>query len=359
MASPQIFITGATGYVGGSILAKLLEPSQSGKWDITALVRSEDAVSKLKQMGVKTIIGSLENEELLIKTVGEADAVINTADSDNLAAVQSIIKGLKQSKRTHKIFLHNSGTAIMADMARGDYPSGKVYSDMKMDEIHAPPLQLPHRNVDDYIFQNSQGIQSIIICPPTIYGVGTGQFKRLSKKVPGFIKAFLGFLGFGYTATIGYGTNIWSHVHIEDLTNFYLLVLEKALIGQASTGKDGFYFCESGEHAWKDIVVRIAKELYKHNAIKQAEIGKYTTEEVDKYFGMIGWIGIGSNSCSSADKARKLGWKPKNERINVFDSITQEVEVMLDIKPASTTSCNVWGAIKKVFEGSGSKQVKA
>ncbi len=356
MAPTKIFLTGATGYVGGSILAKLLESSQSGKWDITALVRSEENAVKLRQMGVKTIIGDLENEEILIKAVGEADAVINAADSDNLAAIQSIIRGLKQSKRTHKIFLQNSGSAIMADMARGDYPSEKVYSDLKMNEIHELPLQLPHRNVDDYIFQNSQGIQSIIICPPTIYGVGTGQFKRVSQQVPGLIKAFL---GFGYTATIGNGTNIWSHVHIEDLANLYLLVLEKALIGQAATGKDGFYFCESGEHAWKDIVARIAKELSKHNAIKQAEVGKYTTEEVDKYFGMIGWIGIGSNSRSSADKARKLGWKPKAGRISVFDSIEKEVEVILDIKPASTTSCSVWGAIKKVFGGSGSKQVKA
>lgn len=103
--------------------------------------------------------------------------------------------------------------------------------------------------------------------------------------------------------------------------------MQKALEGKASTGKDGFYFCESGEYYQKDVVAKIGTELYKHKAISQAEPVQYTTEEVNEYLGKVGWVFLASNSRSKSDRARELGWRPT--RGTIFDSIEAEVEVIL------------------------------
>jgi len=81
-----VFLTGATGYIGGTVLTKLLE-SSSKKYSITALVRSETALPKLKSLGVKGLIGSLDDSELLAKAASEADLVINTANCDHLPSI--------------------------------------------------------------------------------------------------------------------------------------------------------------------------------------------------------------------------------------------------------------------------------
>lgn len=50
---------------------------------------------------------------------------------------------------------------------------------------------------------------------------------------------------------MGKGRNIWNNVHVEDLADFYVLLLEKAIAGEASSGKEGgWYFAENGEHSF-------------------------------------------------------------------------------------------------------------
>ena len=321
----KLLIIGASGYIGGAVLAKFLEPSQAGKWDITALVRKEEYIPKLKELGVKTLIGTLDSTEVLIKAASEVDAVLNLADSDHLSGVKAVIEGLNKSQGK-RIFIQTSGSDKIVDDARGEFASEKIYSDLDIEEIRALPSSMPHHEVDTFIFESSGAVQSIIVCPPTIYGISKGPFNNISQQVPGLIKAFI---QFGYTATIGNGSNIWNNVHVNDLASFYLLLLEKALVGEASVGKEGFYFCESGEHVWKDVVAKIAEELNKRKIIQQEEVGKYTTEEVDQYFGMLGWVFIASNSRSRADRARKLGWKVDGSNGSILDCIGGEIEAIL------------------------------
>ena len=61
----KIFITGATGYIGGSVLTHLLKTPE--KYDITALIRSKEQVSKFDSLGVKTVLGDLDSLDLIKK----------------------------------------------------------------------------------------------------------------------------------------------------------------------------------------------------------------------------------------------------------------------------------------------------
>lgn len=86
----KVFITGATGYIGGEILYQLLENNQ---YEITALVRSEEKARLLldkTEDRVKTVLGDLDSVEILTAQVELADLVINAADVNHLASVQNI-----------------------------------------------------------------------------------------------------------------------------------------------------------------------------------------------------------------------------------------------------------------------------
>jgi len=323
----KIFLTGATGYIGGSVLSKLLEPSHQGKYDITVLTRSEATISRFKELGVTPLIGTLDSAEILEQAAIGADVVMHFADSaDHLPAAKAIVKGLNTGGK-RRIYIHTSGTCVLEDNTKGQFSSERIYSDLDIEAIRALPVTNFHRDVDTYIDENNKSAELIVVCPPNIYGLGSGPFNRHSVQIPALIK---GMIKAGKAITVGKNLNIWNNIHIDDLANFYVLLLEKALEGKASTGYDGWYFCESGEHVWRDVAAKIAEELYKNKVISDITLIEGTPEEIESIFGpLIGWKALGCNSRSKADRARQLGWEPSGRNPNVFETIEEEVKLIL------------------------------
>jgi nucleoside-diphosphate-sugar epimerase len=67
-SKPTLFLVG-TGFIGGTILTSLLE---QGRYEIAALSRSEDKANKLKELGVRPVMGSLD-DEILAEESAKAD----------------------------------------------------------------------------------------------------------------------------------------------------------------------------------------------------------------------------------------------------------------------------------------------
>lgn len=59
-AKPTLFLVG-TGFIGGTLLTSLLE---QGKYEIAALSRDEAKANKLKELGVRPVMGSLDDDIL-------------------------------------------------------------------------------------------------------------------------------------------------------------------------------------------------------------------------------------------------------------------------------------------------------
>jgi nucleoside-diphosphate-sugar epimerase len=101
-------------------------------------------------------------------------------------------------------------------------------------------------------------------------------------------------------------------VHISDISQLYLTLLEAALRGDIpSNPRDRYYFGEADEFVIADVAKVVTEELVKKGALPSAEVvrveGGMENEEVKR----IVMTGLASNSRSKAVKARKLGWKPK------------------------------------------------
>ncbi|KAJ3286473.1 hypothetical protein HK104_009031, partial [Borealophlyctis nickersoniae] len=127
----KLFITGATGYIGGSILTLLLN-SAPGKYDITALVRDDSRAQPLSSLGVTPLVGSLDDAALLEKASAQADVILNIADADHVGAAKAILSGMEQRAAAGQpapILIHTSGTGVLLDNAGGAHPSPTVVSD--------------------------------------------------------------------------------------------------------------------------------------------------------------------------------------------------------------------------------------
>ena len=74
--SPQIFITGISGYVGGTTVDALIKKHPDYK--IVGLVRSEESARlvKARWSHVETVIGSLDTPDVLIEQASKSDVTL-------------------------------------------------------------------------------------------------------------------------------------------------------------------------------------------------------------------------------------------------------------------------------------------
>jgi len=67
-----------TGYIGGSVLSRLLAHPDANTFNIVALTRSEEKSQKLKALGVNTAIGSHTDSALIESLAADSDVVVAT-----------------------------------------------------------------------------------------------------------------------------------------------------------------------------------------------------------------------------------------------------------------------------------------
>jgi len=62
------------------------------------------------------------------------------------------------------------------------------------------------------------------------------------------------------------------------------------------------------------------------NLIKESTVEKLNREEAEKVFGDFIVLVAGGNCRSRAEKARQLGWRPKENQVSLFDSVEAEIK---------------------------------
>ena len=109
----NIFITGATGFIGGSVASHLLQAGHA----VRGLVRNQDDADALTSFGVTPVLRDLDDRDVLIHEAQRAEAVVNAASSDHRSSVEALLEGLRD---TGKPFLHTSGSSVICS------PVGRV-----------------------------------------------------------------------------------------------------------------------------------------------------------------------------------------------------------------------------------------
>jgi nucleoside-diphosphate-sugar epimerase len=252
----KVFITGASGYIGGSVAHALVAQGAS----VSGLARSEAAATALKERGITPVIGTLDDADVLAKAARAADVTINAANAGHRAAAEAMVNALAG---TAKAFIHTSGSSIVGTRARGEF----VADIFDEDTPFTPTPQRAARVAIDQMVRAAPGVRAVVIAPSLIYGRGTGANPH-SIQVPWLIalakKA-------GVAKHIGSGENRWANVHIDDLVTLYLAAAEKAPGGS-------FYFAENGENSMREVCEAVSRMLGQGGRTQSMTVDKAAAE---------------------------------------------------------------------------------
>ncbi|KAL1861890.1 hypothetical protein Plec18170_000713 [Paecilomyces lecythidis] len=316
----RIFLTGASGYIGGDLLHTL--QATHPEYEIVALVRDGSKAEEISKAypNIRLVLGDLDNVSLIEDEARNADIVANLASNKHLKSAEAIARGLQGRDPTQPgYWIQVSGASVLCvpeiqNRTFGE-PSSKSYGDID-DSAEITDLISQYssiRVIDNYILglaRSSSKLKTALVFPPIIYGNGRGPINQRSIQVPELARVTLqNRTGF----QVGRGLNTWSNIHITDLSQLSLKLVEKAVAnaGGQLWAEDGLYFPENGAISFRDIGLLVAQEAEKLGFIQDgSKLKEVTASEADELMsnGSVFW---GTNAKEKAQRALKyLAWTP-------------------------------------------------
>ena len=360
--------TGATGYIGGSVLEGVQR--QFPALQIVALLRSPSEEFRSRYPKIEIVQGNFDAFDLIENTAASADIVIrkkcrpfgtpsvlltpqpaDAGDHNHAGCGAAILAGLKK-KTTPSFLIHLTGTGCISDEReqtwKGEH-NPHTWDDIKdIKKIYDLPESAKHHIMDKKIMDASNGLlKTACVCPPDIYGQSTGAGSRATYMVPEYVKYAMENKEAFY---LGKGQNVRAVTHINDVVDLFVILVDQAIQGGGSAqwGKEvrtlqvapsesrltciqGFYFAVADEVKWIEAAEAINKIGVEHGWFPADSKPVSWTEA--QFAGLMKHIPIpglalyiwGSNSRATSSRAAKLGWKPHGP--SFWDSLEEDVSV--------------------------------
>jgi len=284
-------------------------------YKVSALVRSQGAAASIQKSGASTVLGTLDDHDLITDHVAKNDIVFHTATADDLPSVEAVLDGVRQrvKKGKNTIFIHTSGTAVINDGFKGR----DIFYDDKPEKINAVSDDQPHRSIDLAIVKAQKEFGSAakmaIMTPPLIYGLNPDH-KRLSAQIPTLTRFAL---KYGYAGHLDDGLALESMIHVMDLARAYIVLLHwMETCDPSELLANPYFFCENGkEFSWREVAEEIGKGLHAAGKIESPEPRSIPMELWNERIGPYPVAISGYNSRSRAVRLRKLGWEATEKDI--------------------------------------------
>ncbi|RWA11511.1 hypothetical protein EKO27_g3622 [Xylaria grammica] len=358
---PRILLTGATGFIGGSVLTQLLDSTSPGlrATPITCLVRGADRAAKLTAAygdRVNTVLyKDLDDLDIITAVASQHDVVISTTIGYHTPSAHAIIEGLAQRKGAHPgsqpWFIHTSGTSnvssrpVSGAWLDNNSPQGGQFDDVA-DDVYG--YEVARNAVEPYIQRTTElsvvdtglarDVRTLVVMAPTVYGVGSGLFNRRSVQIPAFIATSL---DRGRAVVIGDGKGEWDHVHVQDLAALYEILAVRAL-GKGEGlpwGKKGIIFAAAGRHSWGEIARGVARACCEAGALPDLPVENLSLADAarlfpEAYLGeadeLMVELGLASTGRTIPTVALGLGWKPARGKEEWEQGFDNDVEAVLN-----------------------------
>ena len=212
----NIVLTGSTGYIGSAVLQALLAHGH----DVTALVRTEEAAQKVAADRVTPVVGDLTDTPWLTEQLRASDGAIHLATDNSGAALDDAVVTavLAAYPGTEKPYVHTGGI----------WGWGRGEAIVETDPANPPEIVAWRTPIEKRVL--APGIRGSVVAPSIVYGYGSG---IVAATVTGAPKTG------GKLQLVGDGTQHWAVVHVDDLAELYVSVLEKAPGGDIYIGASG------------------------------------------------------------------------------------------------------------------------
>lgn len=367
--SPKILLIGATGYVGGTVLHRLLShpsltPVFTDANPITTPVRgSPDRRAKLTATygpRVRPVpLTSLDDLDLITSLASSHDIVINAGSGFHPPSAEALVRGLaKRKAETGRSvwMIHTSGCSNIADkpltgVSRPDAEYDDAFAEdvFAFEEAENRRDWYPQRAAELLALRTAEdlGVGAASVQAPCIFGTGEGLFQRAGLMIP-IMMSFV--LERGYGLSCGDGTGVIDWVHVADLADLYVLcVLDILQRGGANipTGRKGIVFPTAGRTLTIDIahkcldVAFATGNLPREDTPKHKEVRRVSLREAAVTTAgnvAVAETGYAGHRKTKGTVAReRLGWKPVHlERAWDRDFETELRAVLNGLRKADT-----------------------
>lgn len=284
----KTLVIGATGYVGSTVARNF---SAHG-YQTHGLARNAGNTADLDAAGIIPVRGDLDHLERLGEIARQFDIVV-LAGLGNRFQEAAVVSALVESCRgSGRRFIYTSGMGVLGIESR----DGR-WSDYAFAEDDPFPFSggqtRTWRLPTEQIVRNAgkEGVNAMVLRPPLIYGRGG------STQVPAIFESAL---KTGHACYIGFGLNLYSNVHVDDLAEAYRLVAENGRPG-------ALYHAVSGETDFRSIAEAVGR-------VMDCETRSVTFAEACEIWGdLLAGSGLAVNSRSVPRRTRdELGWEPKH-----------------------------------------------
>jgi len=311
----RVFLTGVTGFVGGSVLASLYKAYPDTH--ITALVRKDSDAAQLQSAypDLLIVIGSLSSLSLLVYNAAAVNFVIHMG-GENVPAVCAMIDGLASTSnstfgRPLPQIISISGPRSLLDLSIPitgiESPNSKIWSDIAdAHTILSLPKERMHADADQEIIRYSvaKGVGTMLLSPGQLFGRSRGLLKKESHAA----SYYAAVKKRGRAFVIGDGSIAWSWISIDDLGGAVVFLLEQAIMSgderriQLGLNKEGYYFVQAGDVSLMERAEAVNKRL----GFREVERVSLEVAKEIHPFGHIMW---GCGARFRSDKLTELGWR--------------------------------------------------
>jgi nucleoside-diphosphate-sugar epimerase len=288
----RVFVTGATGYLGSAIAARLVRAGH----EVRGLARSHERASALVAMGIDAVLGELAEPDHYLSELKNCDAVVHVARDPGNAeeADQAAIEAIRAGAQDGRVrrFLYTSGVWVHGD-------TGGAVADETTPLAAAEVVKWRPIHEDAALDLAGDEVVVAVFRPGMVYGERRGTlgdwFQEARER-----------------RTVSYpgdGSQHWGMVHRDDVAEAYALALEHA------RGSERWLLVDESRFTVRELAEAVARAT----GTRAVPIDREAVLRTD---GLEGAAMLMDQQFTATRARRELGWVPRH------NSFVAEAEAM-------------------------------
>ncbi|KAJ3525582.1 hypothetical protein NM208_g5251 [Fusarium decemcellulare] len=338
--SHNVLITGASGYLGGDLLAGLSDAKLPTFGKLYALVRTQEQAKAVQQHGAEPLTLDVTNEDAIRDALlsKEITIVFFLIDSFKSVSQELFIKALGEVRKktgSEVHFLHTSGAKMFSSHAGAPTDRQLYDDDPDLYTIHKAqrPRLEPFKialNTNNTIVELAEAnqVRSYVFVPCIVYGKGRGFGNPISIQTVAIVKAAKAVRRVYRTDA---GRPDWPVCHVIDNTGLYIQILCSILENQnPGYGKQGYYLASPGSVAWDDIYSGFAKALATRGVVDDETVRDADDAALDGMAAALDCsrdfvnVQLGGKCTFTPSHGNKIGWRAQYKPEHIFEAADDE-----------------------------------